>query len=334
MLLFATCAVSTLRSSGLERFLPAVLVVLVTQLATHGYQAWRDEELCNPRRGPALCNLAALCFGLFFLHVFLQCEWSACSAVAVLVSLYMVVSHVVTVLPGRGTVVIGDVETKLLRSRSLALVGSYLLHEPRLRKRLFAMQQLVAPRTVVDAGAYVGDTALFLARDAPAGQRIYAVEPCEQHVRFMDEVKRLNGLDNFTAVRALLGGPKPGHFKAAREGAANASYENASEGEEAATITSVSLDALQAEGRIEADVGLLHVDVEGMELDVLRGARELLRTQRPYVVVDTFDRPAVDELLAEFGYAPETIHESCNLADVYDVTRCRNYVYAPPPRMP
>ena len=124
--------------------------------------------------------------------------------------------------------------------------------------------------------------------------------------------------------QALLGVPSPTTFRAEREGAANARYVASETG-----TASVSLDALQAEGSIEADVGLLHVDVEGMELEVLRGARTMLETQRPYVVVETFDRPAVDAFLSQFGYASEEIPESCNLADVYDVTRCRNYVYSP-----
>jgi predicted RNA methylase len=53
--------------------------------------------------------------------------------------------------------------------------------------------------------------------------------------------------------------------------------------------------------------GLMKIDVEGAELEVLRGAERLLAEQRPHVVVETHGREveaACIELLQRHGYQP------------------------------
>ena len=72
-----------------------------------------------------------------------------------------------------------------------------------------------------------------------------------------------------------------------------------------------TLDALVAEGAM-AEPGLLKIDVEGAEVSVLRGARELLARRRPHVVLETHSlglERACGELLAEHGYRPVVVHQ-------------------------
>ena len=54
-------------------------------------------------------------------------------------------------------------------------------------------------------------------------------------------------------------------------------------------------------------VKLIKIDVEGMQLDVLKGARFVLESQRPQLIVEANDHKEQDELnsfLREFGYEP------------------------------
>ncbi len=58
---------------------------------------------------------------------------------------------------------------------------------------------------------------------------------------------------------------------------------------------------------LDAPVGLMKIDTEGVELSVLRGARELLKRDRPWVVCevlgsDASDTRALDQILDEVGY--------------------------------
>jgi hypothetical protein len=66
-----------------------------------------------------------------------------------------------------------------------------------------------------------------------------------------------------------------------------------------------TLDHLAA--RLATVPGLLKIDVEGAELDVLRGAERLLAERRPHVVVETHAPDVEDgclELLVGHGYRP------------------------------
>ena len=73
------------------------------------------------------------------------------------------------------------------------------------------------------------------------------------------------------------------------------SYEEAA----GAKVPVVSLDSLGLE-RLD----LLKIDVEGMELDVLRGGRELLARRHPMLIVEVIksDRAALEAFCVELGY--------------------------------
>ncbi|WP_296660061.1 FkbM family methyltransferase [Paraburkholderia sp.] len=64
-------------------------------------------------------------------------------------------------------------------------------------------------------------------------------------------------------------------------------------------VPMVSIDSLNLER-----VDLIKLDVEGMEMDVLRGARKTLQTLRPILSVEVIksDQVAIEELLGELGY--------------------------------
>jgi hypothetical protein len=77
-----------------------------------------------------------------------------------------------------------------------------------------------------------------------------------------------------------------------------------------ATPGAVSLDAdLRRRGAL-GQVGLLKIDVEGPEADVLAGARQLLCERRPHVVVETHSAALEDacaRLLLQAGYRPRVL---------------------------
>ena len=63
------------------------------------------------------------------------------------------------------------------------------------------------------------------------------------------------------------------------------------------------------------DVGFIKIDTEGVELDVIWGARQTIEKNLPNLVVELLNRPpqmvlaAIDQIEAEFGYASWIVHD-------------------------
>lgn len=171
------------------------------------------------------------------------------------------------------------------------------------REELEFLTRFIDGVTVCDVGAYIGNHTLAFAERAA---RVVAFEPnpvtyellklnCRDHPNVIP--LRLAASDRNGTARAAVPRTNYGESRIADE---------AREGELALTFELVSLDDVEllASGR----VGLLKIDVEGHEPQVLRGAEQLLRRDRPLVVLEQHARaiaggtsPSLD-LLRAFGY--------------------------------
>jgi len=150
----------------------------------------------------------------------------------------------------------------------------------------------------VDIGANIGTVTTTMARVAPYGKHIL-VEPlpdlairlaerfpgCEVHAVACSDH---DGLEHFVRVveRPTRSGLHPGQVKA---GMTTESFE----------VPVTTLDALLAGRRPR----VIKIDVEGTELDVLRGARQTIATARPIVLFE--HQPVSDEGAAQ----SRAIHE-------------------------
>jgi methyltransferase FkbM-like protein len=87
----------------------------------------------------------------------------------------------------------------------------------------------------------------------------------------------------------------------------------------------VTLDAVAfGQGGFVPD--LIKIDVDGGEIEVLRGAARILASRRPHLIVETHSPELEDEcgrLLAEVGYRPRIVHQRRWLADFRPVEHNR-----------
>lgn len=128
----------------------------------------------------------------------------------------------------------------------------------------------------LDVGANVGCYSILFGQWAGHTGRVFAFEPDPVSLQGLKRHIELNGLSDCVVPEPLAVSFTSGHATFAAEGASGmhrlASTSNKSAGYEVATTT---LDAFCAEQKISPT--LIKIDVEGSELDVLRGARETLR---------------------------------------------------------
>ncbi|WP_207882637.1 FkbM family methyltransferase [Pseudomonas sp. 30_B] len=140
---------------------------------------------------------------------------------------------------------------------------------------------------VLDIGANVGNHTLYLA--AVAGCQVIAFEPNQELVGALSAGIEMNGLSERVAVRGLAVGETEaqGHFERAIPENLGAQRIVLGDGD----IEIVALDELHFDHAVK----LLKIDVEGMEMSVLRGAEQLLHRDRPLIYVECLSK---DEFLA------------------------------------
>lgn len=140
----------------------------------------------------------------------------------------------------------------------------------------------------VDIGANVGITSLSFARAvAPAGH-VYAFEPDPNNLTRLEENLARNGMSSLVSVHAMALSSDEGEivFNVRPDG--SHSRLAAADGDSGTAVATTRLDSFVAgHGIVRLD--LVKLDVEGAEALVLEGAREVLRTLRPAMLIEIDD---------------------------------------------
>lgn len=165
------------------------------------------------------------------------------------------------------------------------------------------LSQLVNPGdVVVDVGANIGTHTLSLARQVLPGGFVYSLEPQRLAFEFLNANIVLNNLTNVFPIHAGAGDHMdsmlvPMVNPNVQANAAAFSIEGHSFGDRVRIIT---LDSLRL-GRCT----LIKVDVEGMECQVLEGARQTINNLRPILFLENNELEHSQRLLSlvnEFNY--------------------------------
>ena len=142
--------------------------------------------------------------------------------------------------------------------------------------------------TCLDVGANVGAVALALAKYAGPEGNIYAFEPGPPNQQRLRRNLALNPtLARRTEVLECGVGDRPGELWWAEEPGNPGNALLSEEGTH--KIPVITLDAFLRERPLDR-VDFVKIDVEGMELQVMHGARELLRKFRPALYFETLPR--------------------------------------------
>lgn len=184
-------------------------------------------------------------------------------------------------------------------TRSLALYGEFSPGEARL------FEQLVKPgMTVVEAGANIGAHTVGLARACAPGP-LYAFEPQQRVFQILCANLALNGVANARAYPEACGAADgyvvvPDIDYGIEENFGGVPVALPETGAKGLRARVTAIDSLQLPA-----CHVLKIDVEGFEIEVLRGARETIKRCRPVLYVEN-DRAAhqqtIISLIHELGY--------------------------------
>lgn len=139
-------------------------------------------------------------------------------------------------------------------------------------------REVAAGGVVLDVGANLGAYTLLFGQWVGAEGRVFAFEPAPEARRGLERHVTLNGLRDRIVVRpeAMAAAPGVARFRAAGPQGDNRIIEVDHGGIDVATT---SIDAFCRERNLRPD--FIKVDVEGAELDVLKGARDTIAAADP-----------------------------------------------------
>ena len=189
--------------------------------------------------------------------------------------------------------------------------------------------------TVLDIGGHIGLFAVLAARQVGDDGKVFSFEPTPFTRSVMEEVVRLNGVEDVVEVRGEAVSSKSGEtvFFDTGDEISNANSLVKSElSQTEIPITLISVDEFAAERALKVDC--IKIDVEGAEMDVLTGAHRTLINDRPAIrlglhpdavrqngqSLDEIWRILEDcQMKVSFDGKPATRDWFCSQPDLFDV---------------
>ncbi len=156
--------------------------------------------------------------------------------------------------------------------------------------------------TFFDIGAHFGQFTLVGASAVDSGA-VHSFEPGPTQFAYLTRNVQLNGYKNVRLNNVALG-EKEGQMGFEVGPARNLGASHLVEGPSETNVRVMALDNYCEENKI-ASIDALKIDVEGAELNVFKGAKNMLSQTPPKVIF----YECVSSLTERFGYPPAKVHE-------------------------
>ena len=157
--------------------------------------------------------------------------------------------------------------------------------------------------TILDCGANVGNHSLYFAKVSHA-KKVYAFEASEDTYRILKKNIELNGLEDVITAENVALGEKDSRASIKFVKSKTNTGFNQVEEDDDGTVNMRPLDELVTE-----KIDFIKIDVEGYELNVLKGARRILSEMQPIIMIEIWkhDYEAVSPFIISCGYNMKAI---------------------------
>jgi FkbM family methyltransferase len=194
----------------------------------------------------------------------------------------------------------------------------YMLGEADTEEQNWLSQHLGPGDTFYDVGANIGFLSLIGAKLVGQNGQVVAFEPLPSNITQLRMNAALNGFEHITvigAAAAAVSGPAvlglPHASPATRRARAHI-VGAATDGERTFDVRALAIDDCRARYRLRPPT-VMKIDVEGAEIDVLKGCLRTLKEYRPTILVEVHWLGSrftefVAETLLPMGYLVETLH--------------------------
>lgn len=149
-------------------------------------------------------------------------------------------------------------------------------------KFIIAKNKSIDNFDIIDIGAWVGDNAIVWAKlSGKNGGKVFAIDPSLRNINWIKKVAKRNSINNLIAIQALASNKEKISYKVDSGKSQHSNFKK-SLSEEGKYLESITLDSIVRNHGFNKLL-LLHLDVEGMEIDVLKGAKRIITESRCFI---------------------------------------------------
>lgn len=194
----------------------------------------------------------------------------------------------------------------------------------RLIYELYGSGYISADMSIIDIGSWIADNSIIWAKQLNQEALVFAIDPSPENQFYAQKVASLNDVSNITFIEAVC--TDNDGDKVDFDGSLD--HTSFKKKPTDGKMLSTTLDTIVRNSGGQA-IGLLHVDVEGLEFSVLKGASNIIKSDMPVISfeqhISTENIFEVTDFLKEFGYRVFMVNEvlpGCSLD-------CRNFLAFP-----
>ena len=173
-----------------------------------------------------------------------------------------------------------------------------------------AISTFIKERVVFDIGANIGNHTLYFLNECDA-KYVYCFEPASDTFDMLKKNIGINHLDNRVKLINAGVGASSG-FGGVKSVKGNTGFTKI-EPSENGSIKILAIDEMD----IPEPIGLVKIDVEGFEVEVLRGMMETIKKFHPYIMIeiDGENYETVCSILEGIGYQHLPVHQHSGSTD-------------------
>jgi len=212
----------------------------------------------------------------------------------------------------------------------LAIRDNYEVYFRRIHTYMINNNIIDKTKNIIDLGAWIGDNTFPWAKNIKG--IVYAIDPSPVNCSFIDEIKTLNNLTNIQIIEKAISDKNETLTTNSDLQHCSFVYDNP-HNNGCNKVESYSLDSLYSLNEIN-NIGYIHLDVEGMEYRVIKGAAKLIEHFRPLI---TFEQHfEIDNFMIIVNYLKERNYNVFLINEILQECRsdCRNFLAIPKEKLP
>jgi FkbM family methyltransferase len=177
------------------------------------------------------------------------------------------------------------------RRGGIGILGLFLKGEN--REEQFMRSLSLSNKVIYDIGANFGEFSMFFSKASAPNGHVVSFDPLQQNCDAIADNLAINGISNVRIVRMGVGSkketksflvdPDATQLASSNEDIKKAARRNRHSRE--VTMEIDSLDAIVAREKLPPP-DLVKIDVEGMEIEVLQGMTDLMKTGKPALFIE------------------------------------------------